>query len=195
MFIKTKGCHAITQPCCYQPAILPVSLGTLSWCQLNQLISQSLDMWLYIYTNMCACILCYKHLQSSLSEHIVWSIWNAGTKFRFRSSKLGTWNSYLDNMYPPWRYVQCFLVQCFTVFHMLSHILPYLILRTTLEVGTSGIVIIPISIEETETRRNLLAYLPQVIQLISGRRGFGSRLSTLAPIIIYLVFWNYVLHT
>lgn len=51
MFIKTKGCHAITQPYHYQSAILPVSLGSLSWCQLNQLISQSLDMWLYIHAN------------------------------------------------------------------------------------------------------------------------------------------------
>lgn len=85
--VKTKGCHAITQPCCYQSAILPVSLGSLSWCQLNQLISQSLDMWLYIHTNTSACILCCKPLESSLSECIVWSLSNAETMFKFKSSQ------------------------------------------------------------------------------------------------------------
>lgn len=148
MFIKTKGCHAITQPCCYQSAILPVSLGSLSWCQLNQLISQSLDMWLYIHTNMCACILC-KHLQSSLSEHTIWSMWKTELCSIEVLTKQGTENSSLENIYQQWKDVQCFLVHCFTVavcFHI--HYLP--------EIGTMDIIIIIIIINTSSSSSSSL---------------------------------------
>lgn len=82
-------------------------------------------------------------------------------------------------------------VQCFMVFHVLSHVLPHLILRTTLEVVMADVVIIPISEEETEPKRSMLTYLSKVIQLISGRRGLGIRFPTLTSstlIIIYLIF-------
>ena len=56
-----------------------------------------------------------------------------------------------------------------------------------------GIIITSLSAEEPEPQKSLLAYLPAVTQLISGRRGLGLRFFTLTPntlIIIYLIFWN-----